>query len=618
MANLTETKKLDPITLYTNNNQDCVSEKENSSLTVDLSLEVWEEIFSYLTTNDVINFCEAFPETYFLLRDKNIIRNFDISGNYLFIEKSLLKYLNEHVSYTYIRHLNINKIYWVEVNVLRSVLQKLPNLEELLALNTKLSFKPKDIVLYKKLTTLAVSVHIADFMHNMDISYYKNNLYMLRRLCCHVPTRNKTVTSGLCTLFPELMALKEVWICDTDDMNTVAIKYDALVVHLQFLNKLVIKSRANIAFLDYKAFGLAKYFESRRFKSIVMKYERLPADQIIPLKNVSIFEPFESTLEKAWDLLRTYKSEMPYDDEAHRVIYMTKQITEVNFRELNFFHHKCFCTPEYINATLVFLRSKNSKRLKKLSTKTCILQRTPVPKGYSVERLERKYRIVEVIKNCPNLTTLELMQCSSCNVTILNAYPYITNWTKLERFTLEVPSYLDGKFLIEMFKTCKNLQFVRIISYNTNENLNRYICHALPHATALRDLHFENKHVHLKEVFSSLLKINSNNLRRIVLRCDYMVKECCHVKYIGVVLQEFIERNPQLLFLLVGLANKSRTDLQQLQEILNPFQKDRPAKFFRVKKNSELLNSKTVFMEVHKDLYTYDSEVSTIDMYTFK
>lgn len=54
---------------------------------------------------------------------------------------------------------------------------------------------------------------------------------------------------------------------------------------------------------------------------------------------------------------------------------MTKQIKDIQFEELNFFHTPSICSPSFIKATLDFLKSKNSKNLKKLSVKSCILQR---------------------------------------------------------------------------------------------------------------------------------------------------------------------------------------------------------------------------------------------------
>lgn len=77
-------------------------------------------------------------------------RNFNIGCDYNFTEVDLYSYIAENVSYQYIRTLNINKLYWVKLDDLRKLVKLLPRLEELLALNTALSVRPKDLVLYGK------------------------------------------------------------------------------------------------------------------------------------------------------------------------------------------------------------------------------------------------------------------------------------------------------------------------------------------------------------------------------------------------------------------------------------------------------------------------------------
>lgn len=77
-------------------------------------------------------------------------RNFNIGCDYNFTEVDLYSYITENVSYQYIRTLNINKLYWVKLDDLRKLVKLLPRLEELLALNTALSVRPKDLVLYGK------------------------------------------------------------------------------------------------------------------------------------------------------------------------------------------------------------------------------------------------------------------------------------------------------------------------------------------------------------------------------------------------------------------------------------------------------------------------------------
>ncbi|KAH1020481.1 hypothetical protein HUJ04_010133 [Dendroctonus ponderosae] len=528
---------------------------------VRLPQELWDHIFSYLTTSDVINFCKTSSEYAHFLGEIPLVRNFNVSGNYDFFNTNIYTYVTENVSYEYIKVLNINKLYWVKLEDLRRLLKILPNLEELLALNTALSFRPKDVLLYGK-------------------------------------------------------------IFDSDDSHSQPLKFDTIVSQLKFLKKLVIKSKIYIPLLDYKPFGLAKYFQTRRFESIAMRYETLPVDKVVPFRHVSIFEPVESKLEMAWNVFRSYRSEMPYDHMAHREIYLTKKINNVNFQELNFIHNKCFCTNDYVNASWDFLSSDNSKDLRKLSIKSCVLQRRPVSKGDTIDRLQREYPIEAIIKNCPKVTTLELMHCPKfvygnevdgnflCNVTIIDAYPLICNWKCLERIMLDVPAYLNGAFLVDLAKTCTNLKFLRISSHNTNENLNRSVYKALPHANQLQDFCFENKAINIPVLFGSFS--TSQKLRRVFVSCEDTAATSTNT------LKSFLETNPQLVLLALVITFKPKSYIKTVQDILDRFRQPDSAKRFHAKNDIRFFLDNYSLYEANSELFKWDTEVSTVDFYSFR
>ncbi|XP_048516896.1 uncharacterized protein LOC109535678 isoform X2 [Dendroctonus ponderosae] len=577
---------------------------------VRLPQELWDHIFSYLTTSDVINFCKTSSEYAHFLGEIPLVRNFNVSGNYDFFNTNIYTYVTENVSYEYIKVLNINKLYWVKLEDLRRLLKILPNLEELLALNTALSFRPKDVLLYGKLKTLALSVEGNHFTNYVDPTIYRNNLYLLRKLCLHVTRKNPKGFMGMHMLFNELFALNELWIFDSDDSHSQPLKFDTIVSQLKFLKKLVIKSKIYIPLLDYKPFGLAKYFQTRRFESIAMRYETLPVDKVVPFRHVSIFEPVESKLEMAWNVFRSYRSEMPYDHMAHREIYLTKKINNVNFQELNFIHNKCFCTNDYVNASWDFLSSDNSKDLRKLSIKSCVLQRRPVSKGDTIDRLQREYPIEAIIKNCPKVTTLELMHCPKCNVTIIDAYPLICNWKCLERIMLDVPAYLNGAFLVDLAKTCTNLKFLRISSHNTNENLNRSVYKALPHANQLQDFCFENKAINIPVLFGSFS--TSQKLRRVFVSCEDTAATSTNT------LKSFLETNPQLVLLALVITFKPKSYIKTVQDILDRFRQPDSAKRFHAKNDIRFFLDNYSLYEANSELFKWDTEVSTVDFYSFR
>lgn len=57
-----------------------------------------------------------------------------------------------------IKILKINGIYWIPAHDLRKLLTKLPALEELHAVDTKLGFRSKDVVEYFKVSLLKFSL----------------------------------------------------------------------------------------------------------------------------------------------------------------------------------------------------------------------------------------------------------------------------------------------------------------------------------------------------------------------------------------------------------------------------------------------------------------------------
>ncbi|XP_066150252.1 uncharacterized protein [Euwallacea fornicatus] len=582
---------------------------------------IWESIFSYLTTTDLINFCKTSDEYDNFLRERNIVKSFDISCNYDFCDMNLYTYIKSNVAYEYIKSLNINKLHWVSLGDLRKLVKSLSNLEELYALNTALSMRARDIVLYGKLKSLAITIE-GDHLLEPNTALYQNNLYLLRKLCLHVIRKHPKFSYGLSKLFTELFGLNVLWIYDSDSTDSLPISYDMIVEKLQSLNQLVIKSRVYIPLLDYRPFGLAKYFSSTRFKSIIMCYERIPKDKIVLLRDVSIFKPFESKLEQAWSSFRLSRCEMPFDPKVHREIYLTQQIKNVKFEELNFFHYRCFCTKEFIRASWDFLKSENSVGLKKLSIKSCILQREHFHKDRSLVHLPKKYPILDIIENCPRLNTLELMQCSRfdteveddliCNVSIIDAYPFISNWRHLEKLTLEVPSHLQGDFLIDLTKYCTNLKLLRIISDHTNEYLNRNTYKALEYASNLQDFCFENLSANLPVLFDSLCKIRTQKLHRVFINCDYS-----HATSLNT-LESFLVLNPQLILLFLSGKGLKRSYLNAALRLMHKYKKNCDYKTFFARQDARDFMRNFRVCEVDDELFNSDSVVSSVDFYSFR
>lgn len=63
------------------------------------------------------------------------------------------QYIKNYVNYELIESLNINNVYWLSLLGLRSLVKRLPNLEELYALDTALSIREKDVKLYENVSS---------------------------------------------------------------------------------------------------------------------------------------------------------------------------------------------------------------------------------------------------------------------------------------------------------------------------------------------------------------------------------------------------------------------------------------------------------------------------------
>ncbi|XP_030749573.1 uncharacterized protein LOC115877506 isoform X2 [Sitophilus oryzae] len=575
---------------------------------IHLPIEIWSKIFKNLSATDLINFCEAFKELEYLLTDKSIVKKFDVQGNYRFVEVDFVKFIKEKVQYDHIRSLNINNLYWVPLKDLRSLLSLLTKLEELFALETNLSLREKDVKLYGNLRVLAVCASVNDC--NIDINLVKVHMFLLKRFCLKVTSRRGNITN-LYRIFKELFALRELWIEDLTERPSELINYDMIVYKLQFLNKLVIKSKISIPFLDYKPVGMAKIFESRRFKSIVIIYVKCPQDKIVHLKNISIFDPFETQLEIAWDVLRRFYCEMPYDVKAAEKIYMTRNVKDAQFEELNFCHNKCFCNINFITATWDFLKAPNSRNLKKLCIKSCVLQRKPPPtKDHVVENLERIYPFQDIVENCSKLEELEIMSCSSCNVTIADCYMLINQLVNLERLTVEVPIFVNGNFLIKVIQNCKKLKYLKVLSCGTNEMLNRNLSLALKDAKYLEDFSIESEQINLESLLEGLNEINSCKLRRIYVNCKHEDTR------FQTELETLLKKNPQLILVALAIQIEQTTKKMLIRKILKEFC-DNKAKYYYLYPTSESM-SHVSLQHVHKDILQFNTNVSIVDLADFR
>ncbi|ERL93922.1 hypothetical protein D910_11208 [Dendroctonus ponderosae] len=477
--------------------------------------EIWEEVVRKLPAFDLINFCKSSDALLYLLRDKNVVIDFDLGGCFDIYKEELYQNFYQDVGYEHIRSLNINKIYWIGLEEIRDIVRLLPHLEELRALDTILGMRNDDVVLYKKLKKLAISVEMDQFTSTREV--YRECFSHLKSLCIKFVSKYRADFRRVYYMFfNELRKLDELWIYDADDLETQMLRYDYIVCNLRSLRKLVIKSKTNLTLLDYTPFGLLKIYERRRRNNSTICYEG------------------------------------------------------------------------------------------------------------NVEQTEKQNVFRHIINNCRYLTDLEIVSCTNMEPVDLNeecvkvpcyssaiigAYELISNLRHLKRLRLEVPSYLNGNFLKDVFLKCSELQSLQILSEDTNEDLNSVLYSHLNYAHKLKEFRFENVHIDLDRLFSALNKVIPSKLQRIVVKCDYE-----HSMQLWP-LEKLLKRNCDIIFLAILVSTYNRHQINKLQELLNDF-KDHPAKVY-VAKTTMTPEEDLVIPEAHKDILYFSTDVSVLHFSDF-
>ncbi|XP_050296496.1 uncharacterized protein LOC126736266 [Anthonomus grandis grandis] len=573
--------------------------------------EIWEEIVKHLPAIDLINFCNSSEVFSFLLKDKNVVIKFDLGSCFQIYKVPLYKYISKEIGYMYIKYLNINKLYWLDLDEIRDIVRLLPQLEELRALDTIIGMRDEDVLLYKKLRKLAVSVEADQFTSPREV--YRENFTQLKSLCIKFVSKYKADFRRIHYMFfNELRKLDELWIYDADETESQSIRYDYIVCNLRCLKRLVIKSKSNLTLLDYKPFGLLKTFEKRRQNVTMIGYVKFDLPQLITLKRPSLSEIFESRTEKSWSTIRSFLTETPCNFETSTEIDTTKRIKNVEFKELSFYHTRT-CNATFTNSTIDILLSKHCRSLKRLCLTFCILQED------IVDEAEKKNVFRHIINNCQHLSDLEIVMCTNLepmeiesenfkvpcySSAILGAYEQISNIRNLTNLSLEIPAYCNGTPLKDVFLKCPELQSLKVLSKDPNEDLNSVLYSHLNYAQHLRDFRFENVHIDLDRLFSALNKVTKSKLERVVIKCNYE-----HSTQLWP-LEKLLKRNNDIIFVAIMVSKYNRHQINKLQDLLNVF-KDHPAKIY-VAKTEITPDDDIIIPEAHKDILYFKSDVSML------
>lgn len=568
--------------------------------------EILVNILKYLNTFELIQFCEAYKYLEYLLRERKLIHRVNLSKTFQIYELNIPSLINSRLDPNLIQILNINSLYWIPIADLTRILNKLNNLKELYALDTKLGFSKKMNV-YTKLRKLALTITEADVE--------SDTLLNLKFLCIKI-----VLTDGSFNfqqLFNEKWQLQELWIANEERV----LNYEIIPYILKDLNKLVVRSKSFSPFYDFSHFGLYMIFQcSRNESEIQFIYEKVPKVN----RSISMFEPVGNDLEESWEVLHRHNKDLSCGPKEAERLFLEDNINNINFEELNFGHSIILCQSKYIEAASKILLSKNTTDLKKLHFRTCLFQRTKKEFGekQTCEFKKPRYEVKvdkddpfeHVARHVKKLKELEIYFCSGCcNFQTLTSYHSISFFQNLEKLTLEVPLSLDGSFLKEVVKNCQKLSSLKLTLTSQNENFMSRLCESLKYSNSLRDFRLNHVQIHIEKLLNSFNEIQSKKLQRLFIKCD-------NLRYNNNLetqpFNQFLITNPQLVFLFIIVHKNTVKQNSNIQKIFNEHKKGNSAKIFYIKKDYSFSGYFPV-PTAHHDMIYKNTNISVINFDEF-
>ncbi|CAG9858193.1 unnamed protein product [Phyllotreta striolata] len=602
-----------------------------------LPVELLLKIVKQLNIYDIVQFCAVFKNFKFLLREKCITSSLNWSRNFEIHNMDLCRFIKTEINLDNVISLNINGLYWIPKKDLESLIRKLPNLNELYAVDTKLMFCPKD-TFYYKLKKLAInsSKHIEELVPD----YYFNSLKYLQLLL--LPSVRQMMKSTGGSVLEQFPNIDELWILERSGMLLDGVIEDLLFnFHVNKklnLNKIVLQNYQPFGDSRDLRKGLSETFYSNNFQiGFQLILERLPP---LETKQKSIFEPEETEFEEAWFWLQRggFLFCGPRDS---KFLSTGQTVKQISFEELHFIScaslklNSHLNQEHYIKAALTILNSENCKYLKKLRINSCLFQdlrqserasTEPVPfkkPRIGVQSVCLNHPFQETAKNLSNLEELEIVSCTYGSKTIIGSvlcgYNCIEEFRNLKKLQVEIPHVIDGSFLINVFKVCQNLNFLDLTLYNYRPGFNAFMknfYNNLEFATNLKDLRLSCGYIDLEKLFSNLNKLK---LHRLVLSGNISS---------GIlpenVFPSFLLAQPRLVLFILVADNISHTVTSKINNLIRKCTNKNPAKVFSCVKHLSKIDWENVLIQasnkipiVHSDFVHRRTRVAVIDFDTF-
>ncbi|KAL3276913.1 hypothetical protein HHI36_012281 [Cryptolaemus montrouzieri] len=515
------------------------NDKNNSYFAV-IPNEILIKILNLLSTYDVLQFCEAYPTYEYFFGETAITNTINLSKKTGFKSVLSLSSIIKKFRIDCITVFNITYVYWVPAIEIRNCLKKMKNLEELHLIGTKVGLAVADCESFRslKLKKLAVSVEdISNETQNPRAQYFPN----IRSLCVQILSKKSyTFQFRLECIFSGLKDLEELWIYDISD--SFPLNYDHLTYSTSNLKILAFKAKcATCATLRYR--GLTKVFSNERTGGDVY-YE----------KNFKTTNPRFEAESSAWKVLNELHAASPYGlNDAKKLYSQKKNINDIEFEELNFFHVRHSCCPRYLTAVQEMLLSENSRNLKKLTLTNCLFADESQETSDNPKK-KKKYDYKELlsdenklVNNLKALKELEIFVCPRHGG--FKIYYFLQHLKNLTHLSLEIPGALNGEFLKLVFENCALLESLKINVVVSNESFNHDFCRYISSAKNLKTLRYEHYRISLETIFFSLSSLSIPKMERLFLKCT-------SVDNFGVMnLNKFLKKNDTLNFIMIIISS---------------------------------------------------------------
>lgn len=527
---------------------------ENSYFHI-LPNELLFEIFSYLRTLDLVNFCNAFSISDIFSKNKLVkkltfndlpkLEDIPINSNYC-----------RAINMEYITVLNINGLFWMPLNKLKACLIKMINLEELHCLGTKLALSSLHWPLNKqlKLKTLAVSIYSQDLG---QIQTTPELFECIENLCLQICSKDNSSFRNQIFVFLKLLkVLKQLWIIDITD--NYPLDYYFLLENLVNLEVYAFKTKClNIRHNENKS-KLTRIFSRNTYgrEEFYEKYFNKP----LPFKDFP------------WNIFSEVHNETVISLDDIRSIMLGKKTLEgIKLKELNFSHDKPNCSKNYCDAVIQLLKSNKTTNLTNLALSSCLFYYDIEQKNDLVlakkRKLEYHHDVIlkhnDMIKNLQNVHTVEVTVCKRYEGP--EAYALIQHLKNVKNISLEIHGQMNGSFIKDILKNCNKLETVKIVLCEANEILNNYICTYNYYAQNLKSFWYCHYRISFEKIFSSLCKCS--NLECVFLKCRHMDN------FILGSFKKFLIKNTNLTIVIIVINQATHNQIKLIQEMLRSFRK---------------------------------------------